>query len=244
MYTADEANKLLERTHTGVTAEFASIANTTASVLLQLRSHERALENHDDVVLVIKDIVLQAVCNAHDGIADLAAKVPDFNNNANTDKFIADATGLDYHARLLRVSDGYAAAFPNAAMARALLLALPELIATHIDAAVMKLAVFMRVCDDAMQRKLLANPRQQLIAQLVAGVRKACETTTDDVESMMEYACPELDKLALAEHAVFVKAVEAGAGTDAALKEANSSIRAQVGALLKTIEDSRKGDSQ
>lgn len=241
-YSVDDANKLLERTHAAVTREFARTAATTAAILLQLRSHERALEHHDDIVLVLKSELLDAVCATYNTMAELLNTVPDFTDDKAAAAFMDNAASSGYGKRVAGLCDGYAKAFPNSDMARALLVEIQAMLVKSLDSSVRALVMFLRVCDDAIKRGMLANPRPSLLTELAKGIKQACDMTVIDVNNMCDYACPAMDAVAVKEHGEFMKAVADGKAPAAALAAAHTTVKDEVTALIKACELKRTGE--
>lgn len=243
MYDEAAAEKLMNATHNEVAVSLAATANTLASALLQIRAHERVCEHHDDITAGMKDVLLDTIASGYTAIAEELMAAGDFTSNTVTSAFIARCTGLAYYGKMTQVCDGFAKAFGNAPMAMELLHALPGMLAHGIDTTVLKLTAFMRVGEDALNRRMLNSSRAKLLNALHDGLIHAGVVTRTDVDSVFGYSRPDFDVLAKEEHDAYVAALASGANKAAALRVAAARVRSRVIAVMKAISDEHKKDN-
>lgn len=234
------ASRVME-SHNAATSAYSKTAAILAAAMIQLRTHERGIEGHDDIVLQLKDTLLELIKDTYTKAADTVRLVPDYGDQARALATVDKLLELPYSARLTFIMHGYATAFKKSKMAVAILEELPDMLAAMIDDSLRKTVAFMMICDHAISNNILGNKRGELVNELAAGVAKAVELTEFEVNGVFDYACPELDVIAVKENQCFVQCLEAGHSNRTALPVANANLKAEINEVMVMLDKRAKG---
>ena len=238
-YDRDAAQRLLGKTHDAATRTYADTSCMLAAAMLQLRCHERGIEGHDDIIAFVRRELLTVIGDTYAAISELIGSVDDYTQDKPVKAVMSKMLTLPYRDRLSKLFADYAKAFKKSNMAKAIMAELPDMISLNIDTSIRLTVAFLRACDDALHRNMLANDRSDLLGQLTTGIKEAGNMTETESDTLFDFACTELDAVAVKECGVYDTEILNGKTRDNALLAANKALRDTTTKLLTDIEKRR-----
>jgi len=242
-----EDDKKYELTHKVERAQLAAgkaisaIFGTLAAFMLHLRSHERALEGHDDVVDHIKeefiDLMFSLQVEFITNLSELEDQLDKIRvATTNVSALVSSATqamlGMSYANQLDALGARYSKGFVKSALARYMLCNAGDILGPSVTSTIAPL-VGLIVCGvQGKQAGVVEFGDGELAARFRDNLEPLRGLADICAEQTLALAGPELDALAKKEAELFSIAIERGNTPEAAFDEATKAFRARMTQLI------------
>ena len=198
----------LMKAQTLLAAALTETVSIVGGTMLQLRSHERAVEQHDDIVAVIKSEVLEIVEAALDRIIGyVESSTTAYDDNNGIVKMIDDMWDVSYSDGFKAVAEKYKPAFAHA-LAHRVLTDMGEYFTYAFDQVVKAAVATGVMAGYAKANGVISNDSVwEVVAEVITTIRKQF---SEQVTEIFDKADTELDDIAKKENAFFEHLLDEG----------------------------------
>lgn len=196
-------------------AALAESVSIVGGTMLQLRSHERGVEHHDDIVAVIKAEVLQIADAALDRIIGyVATATTAYDDKDGIARMVDDMWDVAYSKSFKLVAEKYKPAFKHA-LAHRVLTDMGEYFTYAFDQIVKAAVATGAVAGYAKANEVISNDNVwEVVAEAITAIRNQFN---DQVTEIFDKADADLDDIATKENAFFEHLLNEGYEEDAAV---------------------------
>lgn len=230
------ATKLMQ-VHAGTAHAIAQTATCLAGGLIQLRSHERGIEKHDDVVAQIKTELIDCINDTYREFSDQLQDDTDYNNHEAVKLVLDKLLGLSYGTKLNTLTTKYTDAFPNSVLAKQVLIALANNLHVHLNVVARWLVVLLTTAHLARRADAITNAIEELASNVGTSLMESHAHTIVEVNTAFDKAAKELDDLAIAENKVYTHLLGEGYTAEEALTEVERRFHVRI---QKVLSDGKK----
>ena len=225
-------------------AALASVFTSVGSMLIQLRSHERGVEGHDDITPHIKEALLACVTDNHMELLSVLTGAEDEFEKARPEQFVelgqrwTDRLGqIPYSDKLDEIGARYIKAFPNDPLAQFLLGSMGDLIGDGITNMLPTIVNLILVGVEGRQARIVDSQQGCVLDQIEQSARANLKAIAySAVDHLFEQACPVLDNLASQETARFRYLVAEGTSQLDAAIQVRSEFKDKITRALADIQ--------
>lgn len=222
----------------------ASVAMQTAGGMVQLRSHERGIELHDDVTDQIKKELLDIIRKTYTAFA-LELQAPlDPDDGAGLTARLDVLMAIPYGDQLDSLGKRYKGAFKKSKLAMLILVEITRAIHAQLDQVAKWLVALVAVALHARNAGAIMNDRDELVTSLTTNINEAIGHTVDEVEHTFMRADPQLDAIAVLENKHFCYLLKEGYEPQKAFEITETKYKDKVQKVLyPETQDGAKTDS-
>lgn len=211
---------------------YATLGMTVSSGLVQLRSHERAVEGHDDVMIQLKIWVLDTLEQAFKHAAKVLVTRPAAVTTTAAKAELDTMMDSGYRQHLKEKMTAYSRSFTQSEMAVELLLRLPDLIADLVDDSLRKTQALKLACYAAVSAGAVKNTVHELVNSIAEAVGRIAELVTLESDEAFDASGPELDAVARRELKLYRECIANGHTADTALHAVSKAMQTEVAECL------------
>lgn len=231
----------LMKAQAALAAAMSDTVSVIGGTLLQLRSHERGVEGHDDIVLVMKDEVVTVTETAMDWVVDViesAANVQ-YTNKPGLESVIDRAIGGDYAGACETVTAKYAPAFSNR-LAKRVLADAGKFFVEALDHVARSAVATAAMAGYAKHHAVISNADVwSVVANSIKSIRGRLRGSVDGI---VDNADAELDGLAAKENGFFNHLLDEGYDENTAVAIVETRFSGRIRAKLSKAAEANNGE--
>jgi hypothetical protein len=220
------------QTHVALTNAIIGTANCLAGGLLQLRAHERGIEGHDDIVVIIKDELMATVKTIYSDALDcLTSGVTSKDTQVLQAQYTA-MCAVPIRDRLVAVVTRYKPAFKKSKAVPAIMDAYLYNLAQSLDSDIKAIMTLFAVSLYASEVGAIENAKDSLPEIVKQSINDGMPYIEGEIDKVFDLVSPELDAIAQLEHQMFEQLVGDGISESDALVTIHKQTGDRVRALL------------
>lgn len=200
----------LMQVHTGLTRTIVETAGCAAGGLIQLRSHERGLEKHDDITLQLKTDLLAMIRSIYLQFSTQLKQPIDAGDHKALKGLLDGMLESKYDYKLNTLLHGYIKAFPSSQMAQQVLQAMAHNLIIHTNNVARWSVALLAMANYAHCTKAITNPVNELASTVGDTIVETHDMALESVDAILDKANASLDSLAAAENKIFAHLIAEG----------------------------------
>jgi hypothetical protein len=235
----------LMQVHVALTSSIIGTANCLAGGLLQLRAHERSLEGHDDIMVIVKDELIAEVKSIYADVLNCLSSDVTSKDTQRLHEQYAAMCDVPIRKRLDVIITKYKPAFKQSKIAPAIMDAYIHNLVQSLDSDIRAIMALFAMSLYAHEVGAINNEKDTLPELLKQSINDGAPYIEGEIDKVFDLVSHDFDEIAKFENQLFEKLTGEGHSESDALvlihKQTGERVRALLFGQNKADDDESAG---